>query len=309
MSENCGVYLIVSPSNKRYVGSSCNLKKRFNRYKNLSCKRQRALYSSFIKYGVENHTFKILINCDKPDLYFWERVFGDIYLALADFKNGLNIVLPSYGDTPRAITEKFRKQVSITQIERFKDPLERKKTSESTKKGFTESVRHNMSILHKIRCNTEEFKKNKSISQTNYFKSEEVRSNLSNSIKKYYINNPEMKKKQMDGLNKFYTDNPNIRSERMKQSFIDNPNKGKIQSIRIKEMYNNNPEKRQMASIKTKEQLNKNGHPMSKMVIHNEYGIIYNTLKEASKSAGYSETTFRRIIKGEHKIKLQYSYL
>ena len=107
-----GVYLIVNPNNKRYVGSSVNLNRRFSRYRNLSCKNQPAIYASLKKHGYENHKVKILMYCNKEDLFFWERTFGDLYLSLADFDNGLNIQLPGYEDKPRIMTDEQKKKIS-----------------------------------------------------------------------------------------------------------------------------------------------------------------------------------------------------
>lgn len=55
-----GIYKITSPSGRVYVGSSVNLRTRFNTYKRLCCDRQKKLYASFIKFGVNNHQFEIL---------------------------------------------------------------------------------------------------------------------------------------------------------------------------------------------------------------------------------------------------------
>lgn len=55
-----GIYKIVSPSGKVYIGQSGDIDKRFKTYSNLQCKGQTLLYKSFIKYGVENHQFEII---------------------------------------------------------------------------------------------------------------------------------------------------------------------------------------------------------------------------------------------------------
>ncbi len=60
MSNKIGIYLITTPNNKKYVGQSWNIEKRFKRYLRLDCKSQIKLYNSFIKYGASNHIFTIL---------------------------------------------------------------------------------------------------------------------------------------------------------------------------------------------------------------------------------------------------------
>lgn len=55
-----GIYLLTSPSGKSYVGQSVDLKHRFQCYKGLHCKEQKALYKAFLKYGFKNFKFKLL---------------------------------------------------------------------------------------------------------------------------------------------------------------------------------------------------------------------------------------------------------
>jgi group I intron endonuclease len=234
LNSKCGVYLIVSPSNGRYVGSSKRLDKRFNRYKNLSCGKQTAIYSSLRKYGFENHKIKVLIYCNELDRLFWERVFGDIYLSSANFKNGLNIFLPGYDDVPPIVSDEHKLKISNLQKLRFSDPLERKRISEKTKRGFTDEVRKKMSEIHSKRCNTPEFKKARSEKQKKYFSSPEARIKISNSIKKFLSDNPDVKEKNYSALVKYYENNPEKRSLNAKNIHINNPNLGKEHGEKLK---------------------------------------------------------------------------
>lgn len=56
-----GVYKIISPSNKIYIGKTKNIRKRFLKYSNLNCEQQVKLFNSFNKYGFENHNVEILL--------------------------------------------------------------------------------------------------------------------------------------------------------------------------------------------------------------------------------------------------------
>jgi group I intron endonuclease len=60
-----GIYKITSPKGKVYIGQSTDIKKRFNDYRLLKCKPQKALYNSLAKYGTVNHTFEIIEECDE----------------------------------------------------------------------------------------------------------------------------------------------------------------------------------------------------------------------------------------------------
>ncbi len=311
INERCGVYLIVSPSNGRYVGSSKRLDKRFNRYKNGSCSKQSAIYASLKKYGYDNHKITVLMNCKEEDRLFWERVFGDIYLSSAEHKNGLNLLLPGYDDIPAIVTKEFRDKISKTQVQRFQDPNQRLNTSIKTKAGFTDEVKQNMSNIHKSRfIENPELRKERSEVRKDYYKRNPAAKIAASERQKEFLrNNPHIVEIQMSGIMEFYKNNPTAASEMKKQYFIDNPHKGKEQSIRLKSFYKNNPNARLLAAEKTKIQIERNGHNMSKKVINTETNEVFNTVKDAAKYLSLSDTTFRNILKGRHKIKLPYKYL
>ena len=46
--NECGIYMITSPSGKSYIGRSLNLKERLNKYKNLLCSEQQGIYRNRI---------------------------------------------------------------------------------------------------------------------------------------------------------------------------------------------------------------------------------------------------------------------
>lgn len=60
-----GIYKITSPSGKIYVGQTWRMGRRRTAYKMLSCKPQKILYNSLVKFGFDNHKFEIV--CILPD--------------------------------------------------------------------------------------------------------------------------------------------------------------------------------------------------------------------------------------------------
>jgi len=98
----CGIYKITSPSEKNYIGQAVNINKRFYRYKSLDCSQQIILYKSFIKYGVENHTFEIVEECLFEDLNCRERYWQDFYDVL---NGGLNCVLQECGEKRKILSK------------------------------------------------------------------------------------------------------------------------------------------------------------------------------------------------------------
>jgi group I intron endonuclease len=75
-----GIYKITSPSGKIYIGQSSDIFRRWAGYK-IGCKRQPKLHSSFMYYGVKNHTFEIIETLDFYDkeilkyyeIFYWQK--------------------------------------------------------------------------------------------------------------------------------------------------------------------------------------------------------------------------------------------
>lgn len=107
-----GIYKITNPNGKVYVGQSTNIAYRFLLYKNLNCKQQKKLYNSLIKYGVENHCFEIIIECELNQLNELERYYQDLYNVLID---GLNLRLTKSTDRNGYFSEETKNRMSIAQ--------------------------------------------------------------------------------------------------------------------------------------------------------------------------------------------------
>jgi group I intron endonuclease len=105
------VYKITSPSGKVYVGSTVDWKKRLATYKKLNCKKQIKLFNSLKKYGAENHTFEILDHCDKSNVRQREHYYGHLFNVLS--RNGLNHMLPKFGENLISVSEDFRIAIGL----------------------------------------------------------------------------------------------------------------------------------------------------------------------------------------------------
>lgn len=55
-----GIYVILAPDGKLYVGQSYDLKKRERDYQLHHCQNQPILYASVFKHGFQHHTFMVL---------------------------------------------------------------------------------------------------------------------------------------------------------------------------------------------------------------------------------------------------------
>jgi len=109
--RECFIYKITSIKNKIYIGSTYNIKKRLNDYKNLYCKKQTKLYNSLKKYGFENHKFEIIENCFQNNRNERESFWGKFYDVLG--KNGLNLSLPKQKNYPSCSEETKAKMSKI----------------------------------------------------------------------------------------------------------------------------------------------------------------------------------------------------
>jgi group I intron endonuclease len=105
-----GIYKIISPSGRIYIGQSVDIKNRFCKYKCLDCTKQHRLYNSFKKHGVENHHFEIILQCDLKDLNKHERYYQDKYCVLGN--KGLNCKLTREGDRSGSLSYDTRKRIS-----------------------------------------------------------------------------------------------------------------------------------------------------------------------------------------------------
>lgn len=109
-----GIYKIISPTNRIYIGSSTNIERRKDKYRRLGCKSQRRLYNSFIKYGWGNHSFEIIEECDINILLERELFYGLLFNVL-DKNTGLNCKLPKIDDFKKTISDKTLEKMSLVQ--------------------------------------------------------------------------------------------------------------------------------------------------------------------------------------------------
>lgn len=91
MKKIIGIYKLTSPTGKIYIGQSIDIKRRFNEYKNnKGCSVSTRLYHSLKKYGFDNHTKEILIECDVTELNDKEIYYIEMYKSF-NTENGMNL--------------------------------------------------------------------------------------------------------------------------------------------------------------------------------------------------------------------------
>lgn len=125
-----GVYKITSPNNRLYIGSSNDIETRFSFYKNGLTNKQWVLKRSFEKYGIQNHKFEILEECNPEIRLKRESFYGNLYKSLIDF-GGLNLMLPKCDDVPYSYSKIIRLKIAKSKIGTKASDNTKKKQSET----------------------------------------------------------------------------------------------------------------------------------------------------------------------------------
>lgn len=106
-----GIYKIVSPSGRVYIGQSRCLKSRFSNYRSQDTRYQPILGNSFKKYGVFKHTFEVLEICVFEDLNLKERYWQDFY-DVCNKSKGLNCILVATDEKVAEVSKETREKIS-----------------------------------------------------------------------------------------------------------------------------------------------------------------------------------------------------
>lgn len=103
-----GIYKITNPNGKIYIGQSIHIERRWKEYRKYQrCDKQIKLYNSLNHYGVENHKFEIIEECDISLLNEREIYWGEVYNAL--HPKGLCLKL---GNANGKVSEETKQKIS-----------------------------------------------------------------------------------------------------------------------------------------------------------------------------------------------------
>lgn len=143
------VYMITSPTNRIYIGSTNNITRRWKEYIKLDCKSQSKLYRSLYKYGYKGHKFEILWEGEIEDMFKYERLCGDFYEVL-DKNKGMNLRLPGYEDIPNIISEESRAKMSKSgRTKTFTEKHRQNLSLSAGKRSHSKETRDKMSLARK----------------------------------------------------------------------------------------------------------------------------------------------------------------
>lgn len=171
----CGIYKITSPSGKVYIGSSMNIKKRFDTYKRMHHKNQIHLYRSMLKYGTDTHNFEVIVECDFKDLFYFERCFQEIYNSV---DKGLNCEYVNTNEKPKLRSEEVRKKISKSKTG-FKHSENAKIKISNYAKNRPQEVRDKIGEKHKGKRISDETKLKMSLAELGKKHSNETKLKIS----------------------------------------------------------------------------------------------------------------------------------
>lgn len=150
-----GIYIIISPSAKVYIGQTSDFNKRLRTYKIIGCRSQKKIYYSLLKYGFDAHYISMIEKCSEDKLNERERFWQDEYQVLGEY--GMNLKLTTTDTKSGRHSIETRKNISESRkgkpngqlgLKRSKETCERiskarkgkgRKQSDETKKKISEA--------------------------------------------------------------------------------------------------------------------------------------------------------------------------
>ncbi|NGX96337.1 GIY-YIG nuclease family protein [uncultured Bradyrhizobium sp.] len=137
---NCGVYAIVAPSGKRYIGSSAHIPKRWSKHRTdlqRGTHHCRALQLAANKYGIATLQFVVLELCPRDKLIAREQNFIDATPARVRYNSALVAGAAMEGRTHSAET---RAKQSAVKLGLTKSPETRQRMSAYSKARSTQHL-------------------------------------------------------------------------------------------------------------------------------------------------------------------------
>lgn len=200
-----GIYKITCTSNNAiYIGQSTNIEKRWKSYKSLRCQSQSRIYRSLKKYGISNHEFEIIEQCNKVCLTDKEKYWISHFDTFGTSR-GMNLKEPGRGGRLSNET-KLKKSLSL-KGRPLSEENKKNISIANTGKVRTKEMLFNLSKAHMgIKLKAESIAK-RTASRSGYKHSESSRAKTKESVKKSWekrsrVLRPETKAKIKAGMAK-----------------------------------------------------------------------------------------------------------
>lgn len=262
-----GIYKITNPSGKIYIGQSIDIKKRFYAYKKMHCKGQKKLYHSLLKYGVENHKFEIIEECEIADLNEKERYYQELYSAIGTM--GLNCMYVKNNSKSGVMSKEAKEKMRISHL---------KEKNIMFGKTHSKEAKEKISKTHKGRKLTDKHKKKIKQNSSKYWLGKKRSDEMKLKLKEYRT-----------GL-KMAQETKNKISISLKGRKFSEEHRRKIGEANS----------RRTLTQETRQK-------WSKKVIDTKTGIVYNSIKEAAFVLNISYSTLQNRISNNTKTTLRYA--
>lgn len=177
-----GIYKIINPKGKVYIGQTIDYYRRLRHYRLLKCKQQPKLYASLVEYGFANHMVILIKECNVEELTKWERYFQEMYKSVGT--NGLNCILVRNEHFTGGHSDESKKKIS--------DSLKGRKANQKAIDGLieynktrilTKENRVNLGNGNRGKKFSDEWKSNMSQAKLGTTKTNEVKNKISQSLK------------------------------------------------------------------------------------------------------------------------------
>ena len=129
-----GIYKIINPKGRIYIGQSTNIEYRKAWYKRMHGSEQPKLYNSIQKYGWENHLFEIIEECSITQLNERETYWKIYYLKLAQNQYSKVLFCNLYDNGGGPLSKETKIKMSKARIG-YKDSEETKLKKSNSFKG------------------------------------------------------------------------------------------------------------------------------------------------------------------------------
>lgn len=138
-----GIYKIISPTKRIYIGQSIDLEKREKDYYYGKCVNQVRLIKSIKKYGWKYHQFIIIEVCEIDLLNIRERYWQDYYNVLG--AKGLNCKLTNTDDKAGILSEDTKNKIKNS-LKGKKHSEQRRVNQSIAQMGKKRSLSHKLSL-------------------------------------------------------------------------------------------------------------------------------------------------------------------
>ena len=159
--KRSGIYLITNNINgKQYIGQSIDIDTRWRQHCN--AKDNFAIHNAIKKYGKENFSFEVLLECPVDMLNVWERDMIALYDCISP--NGYNLTEGGEGykcseETKIKISAAMKGRIPWNKGVHLESPMKGKHHSEEAKKKMSEAKKGRISNRKGVPCSEEHKRK------------------------------------------------------------------------------------------------------------------------------------------------------